>query len=250
MENLITIQYIYNSTFTIEYKDYFIVIDYFKGDLVLPKDKKIIFIVTHSHEDHYSPAIFTYPGAENALYVLSDDVEEMEHFDNVTVLSKTPKETENKKHAHGNKVYRTHPDDKFEFGGLKFQTFGSTDKGISIYFTMHDVAFFHAGDLNAWKWPSFSKEEQQQEIDDYMKEINKIKKLPIDIGFGVVDGRLKENAFVGGDIYLKELKPQIFIPMHFRENFDVTKKFAERNTNPNIRVQAIESEGERILVRG
>ncbi len=251
MERSLTIQYIYNSSFTIDYLDYFIVIDYYEGKLDLPKDKKIIFIVTHSHADHYSPKIFTYPGSEEALYVLSNDVEAPDQKDNVTILSKSEEETEKKKMAYdSSRVYRTGPDEQFDFGGISFQTFGSTDRGISIYFEVHGINFLHAGDLNAWKWPSFSEEDQEKEIADFRKEIDKIKYYDVDIAFGVLDPRLEDNAYIGPDILLEEIQPKLFIPMHFREDFGITEKYAkDRKDNEQTRIQSFRSQYEQLIVR-
>lgn len=249
----LTIQYIYNSTFTIDYLDYFIVIDYFDGKLELPKDedKKIIFIVTHSHADHYTPDIFTYPGSENALYVLSNDVEAPDYKDKVTVISKSEEEMENKKKAYDtSRVYRTGPNERFDFGGITFHTFGSTDQGISIYFEIYNMFFFHAGDLNAWKWSSFSEEEQAQEVADFQREINKIKSHDIDIAFGVLDPRLEENAYIGPDILIKELEPRLFIPMHFRDDLAITERYAkDRKDNIKTQIQSFRSQYEQLIIR-
>lgn len=251
MDKPITIQYIYNSSYTIDIQDYFIVIDYFRGDLVLPPNKQILFIVTHSHADHYSPEIFTYPGAEKALYLLSDDVEALETVDNVTVLSQSIKETETRKMAYDpERVKRVGPNERFEFAGIHFRSFGSTDRGISILMEIDGISIFHSGDLHAWKWPSSTEEVQEKEVKDFLTELDKIKNFPIDIGFGLVDPRLEENAFVGPDLYLEILKPQIFIPLHFRENFEITRAFADRHSdNPDSRVQAIRAEQDRIIIR-
>ena len=50
-------QYIHHSCYTLEIKNYFMVFDYFEGDLILPEDKEIYFFVSHAHGDHYSKEI-------------------------------------------------------------------------------------------------------------------------------------------------------------------------------------------------
>lgn len=251
MQKELTLQYIYNSCYTIDFLDTFIVIDYFRGDLILPEDKQIIFITTHAHEDHYSPLIFSYPGSENALYILSDDVEAIESKNNILTISDSQKETESKKHAYDpEKVYRTKPNRTFEFGGLKVITFASTDQGISIYFELHGLRFFHSGDLNAWKWKSFSEEDQEKEVEDYVKILDQVSVHPIDIGFGVVDPRLEENAFIGPSLYLEKLHPQVFLPLHFRENFSITQDFADQYQKNFIsKIQTIHAEKDRIIIK-
>lgn len=236
----IQIQYIYNSCYTIDFDDTFIVIDYYTGDLELPKDKKILFFVTHGHGDHYSPEIFQLPGAQDAHYLISSDVREVEKEDNVIQLGKSTAEVEAKKHAYdAERVRIVDPGDHFTWNDIDYRIFGSTDRGVSIWFQMHGVTFFHSGDLNAWTWPSSTAEVQAQEKADFMKQIELIKAFPIDIGFGVVDARLEGNAFEGGELYLKYLQPQLFFPLHFRDKPEITVAFAkymEGKTKTNVQV--------------
>lgn len=234
------ITYIYNSCYTIEFEDYFIVVDYYTGRLTIPKDKQVLFIVTHGHPDHYSEEIFTLPGAEGAHYVISSDVREIKKKDNIILLGDSKDEVEKKKNAYDSKkVHIVDPGDHFEMDGIAFRTFGSTDRGISIWFQVDDVTFFHSGDLNAWTWPSFEPEVREKEEADYLKQLELIKAFPIDIGFGVVDGRLEEQAYRGGELYLQYLQPQLFFPLHFRDHPETTvafKEYMEGKTKTNIQV--------------
>lgn len=251
MSHTLTIQYLYNSGFTIDYQDTFVVIDYWKGDLVLPTNKRILFIVTHAHADHYNPAIFSLPGSEKALYVLSEDVEHVEEKGNILQLSSSPAQTRARKIAYNtSRTRRVGPNAQFDFGGMSFQTFPSTDQGISILFTLHQVNFFHAGDLNAWKWPSFSEDEQKREVRDYLRVLREVSVHPIDVGFGVVDPRLEENAMLGGAYFLKHLHPQIFIPMHFRDHPEITEEFRSRyGGETGTVIQTITHTGERFVIQ-
>lgn len=251
MSQTLTIQYLYNSGFTIDYQDTFLVIDYWKGDLVLPKDKKILFIVTHAHADHYNPAIFSLPGTENALYLLSEDVERMTEQGKILHLSENPAQTRVRKIVYDpSRTRRIAPLEQDCFGGLSIRTFPSTDQGMAILFTLHDVNFFHAGDLNAWKWPASPEVEQKREVRDYLQILRQVSVHPIDVGFGVVDPRLEENAMLGGSYYLKYLHPQIFFPMHFREHPQITEAFRARfSGETGTVIQAIHKPGERFVIQ-
>lgn len=252
MHNQIVIRYLYNSGFTIEYGHYFVVIDYMKGPLVLPTDREVLFIVTHAHEDHYNPAIFSFPGAERAHFVLSDDVEQPETSGKFIRLSHSPEETAVRKVVYDpRRTRRVQPLESFRFDDLTFQTFGSTDRGISLLFTIQGVSFFHAGDLNAWAWPNASKAEQAREEADYRRWLEKISAYPIDIGFGVVDPRLGENAMIGGALFLEKLHPQIFIPMHFREGVETPVHFRTLyQPRTDTVIEVLTEPGERIVVQG
>lgn len=252
MPSLINIQYLYNSGFTIEYNDHFIVIDYCEGDLELPDDKQVVFIVTHAHSDHYNPAIFTWPGSENATYLVSNDVGETGMTDNIIHLSDSVEETEALKVLYDPaRTLRVGPDEFHVWDGLHIQTFGSTDAGISILFELDQVMFFHAGDLNAWKWPNTSDQEQAEEEENFIRILEKVQEYPIDIGFGVVDPRLEENTFRGAELFLAHLHPQLFIPMHFREDTEITTLLQTKMAHQtDVRIARILGRGQRIEIQG
>lgn len=247
----IKIKYLYNSGFTIEFDDYFIVVDYFKGELVLPKHRKIIFVVTHSHSDHYNPNIFTMKGAERAHYVISYDVEPIERKGKFFTVSKSFAETERKKVAYDKeRTYRVVPWKTFEFAGIEWKAFPSTDQGICILFNIMGVGFFHAGDLNAWKWPDTPIEEQEMEVKNYAEILSHVSQYVVDIAFGPLDPRLKENAYLGPTMLIEKLRPQMFIPMHFREDTAITKRFKDfYQIKSRTFISSLEAPGQEILVR-
>lgn len=225
----IKIQYIYNSCFTIENESHFLILDYFQGDLVLPPNKKILFLVTHGHADHYTPKIFTIPGAEDARYLLSDDIRAPRRSEKIIAIGESPEEAAHVKQIYTpSRVRRAHPGESFTWEGLHVHTFPSTDRGLSILFEWNDVFFFHAGDLNAWKWPSMSEAEQKKEVEDYKNVLDLVRHFPVHVGFCPVDPRLGENAFLGGNLFLETLNPNIFVPMHFRDDFAITTAFRKQ----------------------
>lgn len=249
MSEIIKIQYVYNSCFTIDYRDCFIIIDYAEGALSIPPNRKVLFLVTHGHADHYTPDIFRLPGSERAFYILSDDIRPPRLRDNILLLSRSEEDTEQFKRIYDpSRVRRTHPGDHFFVEGIPFRIFGSTDLGTSIHFQLGEVSFFHSGDLNAWKWAEFTPQEQQKEVDDYVRILEQIRPYPIDVGFGVVDPRLGAEAMLGPHLYLDLLQPQIFIPMHFREHPEITADCARQLARPGCRIQTIEGAGEQILI--
>lgn len=225
----IKIQYIYNSCFTIESESHFLVIDYFRGDLILPPDKKILFLVTHGHADHYTPEIFTLTGAEKAHYLLSDEIRAPRDSGKIIRLGDSPEEAARTKRLYTpSRVRRAHPGESFTWEGLQVHTFLSTDAGMSILFEWDDIFFFHAGDLNAWKWPSMSASEQKKEVEDYKNVLDQVRNFPVHVGFCPVDPRLAENAFLGGNLFLETLNPEIFLPMHFGDDCAITTAFRKQ----------------------
>ena len=64
----------------------------------------------------------------------------------------------------------------------------------------------------------------------YISIVRQIKGLAsIDYAFVPVDPRLGVNTFEGVEIFYKELKPKVIIPMHFSEDYskmnELIKKF-------------------------
>ena len=231
MENRIIVTYVYHSCYTGETKELFIIFDYYQGKLNIPEDKEVIFVSTHSHEDHYTSEILKVPDMEKMTYILSSDIGKLPSNENIIFIKddkvsmdqlKSLYNSENVQFVQKNKTYNI----KLQSGKIiKAKTFGSTDKGISVLLFIDDITIFHAGDLNFWAWPKNDEMTMQKEYDDFMAEVKKIRKECIDICFFPVDNRLEENYYKGADIFINEVRPQIFFPMHFGSNEYISVKF-------------------------
>jgi organic radical activating enzyme len=82
----------------------------------------------------------------------------------------------------------------------------------------------------------------------FIEEVLKLKGEKIDIAFFQVDPRLEENYDLGAEYFIYEIKPKLFVPMHFRENHGVTKKFSDKNREADTTVLEICKDGEELLV--
>jgi len=203
------IEYIYHSGFSIETKNYFLVFDYYKGDINLSNKKTIVFS-SHGHVDHFNPAIIQWSNEHpNISYVLSSDI---------NVESSSPN------------IYIMKPYESLNLDNIYIKSFGSTDLGLSFLINVDDKTIFFAGDLNWWYWNDDSDDEKLIMEKAFKEEIDKIKNnnIDIDVAFFPVDPRLKENFHIGGEYFIKELKPKFFIPMHFGDNFNTTTSFKQK----------------------
>lgn len=216
MKNLNTrIEHIFHSGFTVETKNYLLVFDYYKGDISL-KDKKIIVLVSHGHEDHYNKEIFKWNEEyKDMQYVLSSDIDVENNKENIYIMK---------------------PYENLNIDGIKVKSFSSTDLGVSFLVNVDNINIFHAGDLNWWHWENDPMEEKFSMEKSFKEEIDKIKNFNIDIGFFPVDPRLGEAFSFGGEYFIKTLKPDYFIPMHFGDNFSIVSDFIHKmkDTNTNI----------------
>lgn len=238
----IKINYLFNSGFIVETENHLLIFDYFKDSPVsgeknrrngaigkedLNTDKGIVVFSSHSHRDHFNPVIFEWRNIRpNIKYVLSSDIEEVKK-ENINFIS----------------AY-----EELILEDVYIKAYGSTDMGISFFVKVDGITLFHSGDLNWWYWWDDTEGEIQQAERWFKDEINKIKGEKIDIAFFPVDPRLEHNYAVGGEYFIREINPQIFIPMHFGENYQITENFADRMNGSNSRVITIACRGEEILL--
>lgn len=234
----IKIVYLYHSGFAVETQNHFLVFDYFNdtpnnsarslsngvvSPSDFPVDKQILVFVTHQHRDHFNPIIFNWDkNHSNIKYILSSDIELGEYKNNYFQLDK----------------YET-----LKINNVEISTFGSTDLGVSYLASVDGVTIFHGGDLNWWHWKEFSREQQLKEELDFKAEVNKLIGKKIDIAFIPVDPRLEEHYYLAGEYFINVIKPKLLIPIHFADNCNITKVFAEK-INDNSKVAIIEKRGQ------
>ena len=237
----IKINYLYNSGFSVETENYLLIFDYFKDtvdsdiknrttgaiseeDLNVPK--KLIVFSSHSHADHFNPVILEWEGIRSDIsYILSSDIQPNSNSKNINIIS----------------AYET-----LSIQGIEIKAFGSTDLGISFLVKVDGTNIFHSGDLNWWYWWDDEENDIKEAERMFKDEISKIKENNIDIALFPVDPRLEHNYCVGGEYFIKELSPKIFIPMHFGENYGTTTKFKERVASLPVDVKEIKYRGQQL----
>jgi L-ascorbate metabolism protein UlaG (beta-lactamase superfamily) len=242
------IYHLFHSGTAVRVKDKLFVFDYFKDEPQKEKavasslEKGIIredsfkninqayIFVSHSHHDHYNQVIFEWEDyCDEINYILAAEVEPAAEYKNKDNL------------------YLMEADEQLKLDELKISSFGSTDEGVSFLVELEDLSIFHAGDLNWWKWKKFSAKVQKREEREYKREVDKLKGKNIDIAFVPVDPRLEEHFYLAGEYFIKEIKPALFVPIHFGDNYDVTKFFRDRFNSNQTRVAEIKVPGEEIL---
>lgn len=192
----------------------------------LKRYSEVDVFVSHRHGDHYNPVIFNWQQENNNIkYFLSSDI-------NAT--------------GDGNNVFYLDHDQELSIENLQIKTFGSTDLGVSFLVKIEDRSIFHAGDLNWWYWKSFLKEELEHEEREYKKEIEKIKGVKIDIAFVPVDPRLDEYYYLAGEYFIEEVKPGLFIPIHFGNKYRITSKLVRKLVGSSSKIAVINQRGDMI----
>jgi L-ascorbate metabolism protein UlaG (beta-lactamase superfamily) len=223
------ITYIFNSGFLLEFKDFDILIDFYidtEDGLItkeiIRREKPLYVFVSHSHGDHFNEAVLDFKNKRPFVkYIFSWDIKDEIDFDAV-YLEKG---------------------DEFGDENIHVRAFGSTDEGISFYIEAEDKKIFHAGDLNNWHWEEeCDKEESQGYERAFEEELSYIceRIQELDILFFPVDPRLGADYMRGAVQILEKITAKLFIPMHFRENYEKANAFeaiAEKNKSKFFRIQ-------------
>jgi len=191
-------------------------------------DKAYIF-VSHSHHDHYNKVIFDWNNFAECSYIMAEEVE----------LDAVYRDWDN--------IYQLSKDEELEIDSLQINTYGSTDQGVSFLIKFGGLSVFHSGDLNWWKWKKFSPRVQKREEREYKREIKKIEDEKIDIAFVPVDPRLEENYYLAGKYFIEKLRPKLFIPLHFADNFEITAEFSRKYSTEYSRAAEISRRGEKLI---
>lgn len=229
----LSFEYIFHSGFKVETNDLVMIFDYYQGPVELPKDKKIYVFSSHAHLDHFNPQILLWQEEHPALkYIFSSDIKG---------AIPTPKD---------NYLFME-PYAEALIDSLKIKTYGSTDEGVSFFVQLTEndgVTIFHAGDLNWWHWWGESPEEIKLAEKMFKEEMAKIKGLAIDLAFFPVDPRLEHYYDIGGEYFIQEVQPKIFVPMHFGDHYGEIEKFAAKMASSPTQVIKIKERNQKFSI--
>lgn len=200
------VTYIQHSGFSVEFADMMLVFDYWKGEIMLPKDKPIYVFASHAHHDHFNEVIFDWEmHSMDVHYILSDDIK-ASSAENRTLLG---------------------PDEFCDLGNIKIKTLRSTDEGVAFFVSVQtsesaqEVHIYHAGDLNWWHWEEEGKLYNQHMKEDYQSALQPIEGEQVEVAFVPVDPRLEEAYYWGIDWYMRHTDTQKVYPMHMWNQYEI-----------------------------
>jgi L-ascorbate metabolism protein UlaG (beta-lactamase superfamily) len=237
----VRINYLFNSGFAVETEKHLLIFDYYMdsveggtknrangaiGEEDLKADKKIIVFSSHSHGDHFNPVVLNWASIRPDIrYILSSDIDLKEKNDRISIMS----------------AY-----EELNLEDIYIKAYGSTDLGVSFLVKVEGINLFHAGDLNWWYWWDDTEEEIKKAESWFKEEIERMKGEAIEIAFFPVDPRLEHNYCAGGEYFINAMKPEIFIPMHFGENYAITEQFANKMNGSGTRLIEMKNRGQEI----
>ncbi|MBN2879342.1 MAG: MBL fold metallo-hydrolase [Clostridia bacterium] len=210
------VKYHFHSGFSIEFDNYFMLFDFYKGTLPAAeteKAEKPFVFVSHGHADHYNESVLSLKNNNpDTVYIMPKDL------------------------AVSEEVIYMLPDQKLNIKGILIETFDSTDEGLCYLITYKGVKIFHAGDLNLWSWRNDSKPREIVESEkSFYRIVNKILRTTdkIDIAFFPVDHRMVDFYEEGAVRMLRSFEITHFFPMHMWKKYsaaDILDKYNFKNT--------------------
>ena len=198
---MIVINYPGHSGFTVESETHMLIFDYSEGVLPhLPMKKKLYVFISHGHEDHFNPAVFSICREHpNVKFVVSSDI------------------PASAVHSCGVEEYiAAEPgmDVKLE-GRFRLKALPSTDRGVAYLACCQGRNLFHAGDLNLWLWDTMSEGQIYEMANRFREYTRGLRNFMIDTAFLPLDRRQGLYSFLGFDYYMKHFRIRNAIPMHF-----------------------------------
>lgn len=227
------VTYIYHSGFLAETAESYYLFDYVRGELPeLETAKPILVFVSHSHQDHYNPAVFDMlsdMGMQHIGAVFPTDVRKTKYPRGWSLLTDAPNRGEegcadmNALSGHILRVYHSREYD-LPFGA-HIKTLLSTDSGVAYLLFSSEGIFFHAGDLNDWITDDMPESERRQMTGSYRASLRALGGISIDHACLPLDPHLGAHYADGFLYFLKNTDTKRAWPMHYWDRPEIIDLF-------------------------
>ena len=220
------VTYLNHSGVLVEFKDYYCIFDYYRGELpLLDKKKEVIVFCSHCHEDHYNPLIFDLLDERGLNYrtVLANDISDEKRLLKI-------------KHSfvESNQSYQLD-------GGLQVETLLSNDSGVAFIVRSDEGIIYHSGDLNDWYWEGEPEEDNLELRTIYHSEIGKIRGRHFDLAFVPLDPRLEMHYADGLLYFLENVDCDAIYPIHYWGDPSVIQRFITEYPQYQSRIRNTEA---------
>lgn len=228
-----TITYIHHSAFLVQTESACLLFDYFEGELpLIPRDKPLYILASHSHADHFSEKIFslTHP---DITFLLSWDIPS----------ESVPEELKSR-------INFLRPHENWTDEVFSVQTYRSTDEGVAFWCSIDGKEIYHAGDLNHWYWEGEDEQWNRDMTAAYRKEIALMAGRTADAAFLPVDPRLENWFYLGTDDFMRQVAVCHLFPMHFWNDFTVCSRLKDHPCSEAYRdrIVSIEEKGQHFSI--
>lgn len=197
------VTFIEHSSFMVEMEQNVLLFDYYQGEIPSFDGSKTLYVfASHSHADHYDPAIWKLKEQYKDIhYILSDDIKDNE----------------------GAVVMKAH--EKKEVAGIKIETLRSNDMGVAFLVKVEGKTIYHAGDLNWWHWNGESEEDNEYYKKTFQDEMKYLEGKKIDLAFMLLDPRQEDKYCWGMNYFLEHTDSKVVFPMHCFEHYNINHHY-------------------------
>ena len=193
------VTFIEHSSFMVEMEQNVLLFDYYQGEIPSFDGSKTLYVfASHSHADHYDPAIWKLKEQYRDIhYILSDDIKDNE----------------------GAVVMKAH--EKKEVAGIKIETLRSNDMGVAFLVKVEGKTIYHAGDLNWWHWNGEPEEDNEYYKNTFQDEMKYLEGKKIDLAFMLLDPRQEDKYCWGMNYFLEHTDVKTVFPMHCFKKYKI-----------------------------
>lgn len=246
--------FIHHSCFLVEVDEKVLIFDWFAGNRltgyqfhgVIPEYEQstpIYVFASHKHQDHFDMDVLRWADKyTNIHYILSKDCKMSSHFLEKHGFHTTKvigKETDNGTDIR-EKILYVGANEKYRLDDLSIETLRSTDVGVAFYVETNGAAFFHAGDLNNWKWEGAGELINGQMERAYKSQIKKLADKKIHLAFIPLDPRLEKHQDLGLDYFLHHTDADYIFPMHMWQDYSGIGEYKRKITNAALADRIVE----------
>lgn len=227
------VTFICHSCFLVETAECYYLFDYYKGELpALETEKPLLVFVSHSHQDHYNPAVFAMlrqMGMKKVGAVFPNDIKLKNYPEGWTLLKENGVTAARNctdidvLNGHIFKVYHSREYDLPCHTHIR--TLLSTDSGVAYLLTCPEGTFYHAGDLNDWITEDTPDAERRQMTGSFRAALRPLKDISIDYACLPLDPHLGCHYADGFLYFLQHIGAKKVYPMHFWDKPEIADKF-------------------------
>ena len=203
--------------FLVELDRVCLLFDWWKETLPPLPDKPLLVLVSHRHEDHFNPAIFTLTERKPDIrFLLGSDFRLTPR--NLEKWQLPPETAVKCRRCGKHDAFEPPPD-------VRLETFPSTDEGVAWMVTAEGRSIFHAGDLNWWHWAEEDAAWNRNMEVNFKRYTEPLRGRRADLAMLPLDPRMKKDGYLGPRYFLELMDIRRFLPMHQWEDFDFTDDF-------------------------
>ena len=197
------VTFIEHSGFMVEMEQNVLLFDYYQGEIPSFDGSKTLYVfASHSHADHYDPAIWKLKEQYKDIhYILSDDIKDNE----------------------GAVVMKAH--EKKEVAGIEIETLRSNDMGVAFLVEVEGKTIYHAGDLNWWHWNGEPEEDNEYYKKTFQDEMKYLEGKKIDLAFMLLDPRQEDKYCWGMNYFLEHTDSKVVFPMHCFKHYNINHHY-------------------------